>query len=300
MEVEATRGERPEIELLNCRFDTDDGSPIHADLRSPHPGVSLPLVIVCHGFLGYKRWGFYPYLSERLASADMHVMTMSFSKCGVDEETGFITATKAFATNSVGREIDDLQRVCTRVREGALPVPVQNGYWGLFGHSRGGAITMLVAPGFPEVRTVVTWSTPSRFDRYTERRKVKWKQEGALVFKDSRSTVPLSLDYSYYEDIAKNRKRYDLLRGAATLGIPHLMVHGERDTAVTLTETRALLGVSHAAERRLEVVSGCGHTFGVTHPLREIPPTLERAAELTVAWFDEKLKTKTGTGAGER
>jgi dienelactone hydrolase len=280
---------RTAIEPREIVIDTGNDQPIRTDLWSVHPRQALPLVIVCHGFLGYKRWGFFPFLSEQIAAAGTHVMTISFSMNGVDEETGIITRPDEFARNTVGREIEDLRRMCGLVRAGALPFQVRSATWGLFGHSRGGAVAMLVSPEFSEIRTVVTWSTLSRFDRYTDRRKVQWKREGTLVFKDDRSAVPLHLDYSYYEDIARNRERYDLRRSAAALEVPHLMVHGERDAAVTLTETQKLLEVPRQADRCLEVIRGCGHTFGVTHPLHQVPLALERAVALTVAWFRNRL-----------
>ncbi len=268
--------------------------PVRADLRTAAPGVSRPLVVVCHGFLGYKGWGFFPYLSDRLAAAGFHVLTMSFSHCGVDEATGRIADPEAFARNRVSLEIEDLRRVARFVRGGGLgPGAADGGVWGVVGHSRGGAVALLALPGLPEARSLVTWSAPSRLDRYTARRKAAWRREGALVFADPRSEAPLRLDYAYFEEIDRRRAELDLLAAAARLGAAHLMVHGERDGAVTLAEARELAAVPRAAPARLETLRGAGHTMNVRHPMERPSPSLERAVALTESWLRMTL-------AGER
>ena len=269
---------------------TQGGRSIRADLRTSAARSEAPLIIVCHGFLGYKRWGFFPYLSDRLAGEGFDVLTMSFSMNGVDEGTGLFERPEEFARNTVSAEIEDLRSVCSFVRGGSLARAGAGGRrWGLFGHSRGGAAAILVAAEFREVRSIVTWSTLGRLDRYTSRRKVQWKRDGALVFTDARSSVPLRLAYSYYEDIDAHREVFDLPRAAAALAIPHLMVHGERDAAVTLRETKALVAGPRGAEARLEIIHGAGHTFNVRHPMRRPTAALDRAARLTVEWFARTL-----------
>jgi len=268
--------------------------PVRADLRRSHARETAPLIVVCHGFLGYKRWGFFPYLSERLAEAGFHVLTMSFSMNGVNEETGLFTRPGEFAKNTVSTELTDLREVLAHVQSGALARDgVESGPWGLFGHSRGGAAAILVSHEFDRVRSIVTWSTPGTLDRYTARRKVHWQRDGALVFTDERSAEPLRLDYAYYEDIDAHREAFDIPTAAGALAIPHLMVHGERDTAVTLRETRALLAAPRRFAGRLEIIRGAGHTFNVTHPMRRPTLAVEQAARLTINWFTETLAAET-------
>jgi pimeloyl-ACP methyl ester carboxylesterase len=276
-------------------YSIEDGNlpPVRADLRSFAPGRELPLVIITHGFLGYKRWGFFPLLSERVAAAGFHVLTMSFSLNGVDEGTGRITRPKEFAADTVRREIEDLESVCRYIRSGSLTWPVEKGVWGLTAHSRGAAVAILVAGKFPEIRSLVTWSTPSRLDRYSGRRKLVWKEEGALVFNDDRADGPLRLDYSYYEDIDRNRNDYDLPLTAGALRIPHLMIHGERDAAVTVGEMMQLYPDGLPSNAHREIIPGCGHAFGASHPMRRSTKALERAISLTEKWLDGTLNKKT-------
>jgi pimeloyl-ACP methyl ester carboxylesterase len=265
-----------------------DGLPVPADVRTVFRDLPRPVVAVCPGFLAYRRWGFFPWVSERLALAGFHVVTISFSHSGTDDGTGMITRPDEFAVNTVSTELSDLIRVLRWIGSDTFPLPAAPAR-GLFGHSRGGSVSILAAGSFPEVRSIVTWSTPSRLDRYTDRRKRAWKRTGALEFSDSRSPVPLRLDYSYYEDIDENRERYDPLKAGAALEIPHLVVHGERDAAVSIREAKAFSGLPGGGKRRLEVIKGCGHTFGVTHPMSTPSPALEKATGLTVEWFASTL-----------
>jgi dienelactone hydrolase len=281
---------RMEMALRELEIRGGGRQPVRADLRMSAPGEAHPLIIACHGFLGYKRWGFFPYLSERLAEAGFHVLTVSFSLNGVNEDTGRFDRPGEFARNTVSAELEDLRRVCAFVRSGSLAREGARGErWGLFGHSRGGAAAILVASELDEVGSIVTWSTPGRLDRYTARRKVQWKRDGALVFNDARSSGPLRLDYAYYEDIDAHRDAFDLPKAAAALNVPHLMVHGERDGAVTINETAALVAARRGDSARLEIIPGAGHTFNVTHPMRRPTGALERAARLTVEWFTRTL-----------
>ena len=262
--------------------------PVPADVRTAFREAERPVIVICPGFLAYRRWGLFPWVSERLALTGFHVVTITFSHSGTDDMTGMIVRPVEFASNKVSTELSDLDKVLRWIDSDEFPFPAAASR-GLLGHSRGGSISILTAKSFPEVRSVVTWSTPSRLDRYTGRRKEEWKRTGALEFSDSRSPVPLRLDYSYYEDIDANRAMYDLPRAAAALARPHLVVHGERDAAVSINEAKAFFDLPGTGDRRFETIKGCGHTFGVTHPMSEPTSALEKAVSLTAEWFASTL-----------
>lgn len=290
-----------EIALREIEIRARGATPVRADLRTRRPRAESPVIIVCHGFLGYKGWGFFPYLSERVAEAGFHVLTISFSLNGTNDGTGLIDRPGEFARNTVSTELDDLRRVCRFVEDGGLAragAPGATGErLGLFGHSRGGAVALLVAAELPAVRSLVTWSALGKLDRYTPRRKIDWRRTGALAFNDERAAERLRLDYAYYEDIDEHRSSFDLPRAAASLAIPHLMIHGERDQAVTLREARLVADAARPGPARFEVIRGAGHTFNIAHPMRRATPALEQAVRSTTDWFTKTLTTngKDGT-----
>lgn len=262
--------------------------PVPVDIRSVLPGEERPVVVICPGFLGYKGWGFFPWLSERIAEAGFHAVTISFSHSGTDQASGMITRPDEFAADTIGRELEDLSRVLDFVASPRFPLPAR-GSPGLLGHSRGGSVCLIAAARPGTAGSLVTWSTPFRIDRYTERRKREWKRTGALEFTDPRSSGPLRLAWSYYEDIDANRERYDIRARASELDAPHLAVHGERDAAVSVREAHELAGAARRAPVRLEIIEHCGHTFGVRHPMRRPSAQLERAARASMDWLRETL-----------
>ncbi|HSG26991.1 MAG TPA: hypothetical protein VLA34_00825, partial [Candidatus Krumholzibacterium sp.] len=168
--------------------------------------------------------------------------------------------------------------------------------WGLLGHSRGGAVSILAAPDIPEAGAVVSWSGLSKLDRYTPRRKKEWKKTGRLPFTESRSESGLWLDYSYYRDIEENMERYDVQAGAAGMGLPHLIVHGRHDRAVTMKEAERLLELPREAEVRMEIIEGCGHAFGAVHPMDNAPRCLQEASVKTALWLRDRLLPQAGAG----
>jgi pimeloyl-ACP methyl ester carboxylesterase len=280
------------INMLNiCELENEikiaNGSapPIHADIRTEHPDKKLPVIILCHGFLGYKRWGWLPFVSRRIAARGFHTLTVSFSMNGIDEKTGRITKTDEFARNTVAREIRDMENVLSFIREKRLPLPINLKNWGLFGHSRGGSVCTLTASRFKEVRSLVTWSAPSNLDRYTERRKKEWAKTGKLLFQDSRADSPLCLNYSYYRDIDSNHKKYDLPAQASKLEIPYLIIQGERDAAVSLKEAERFIQFPGGGKMKLDIIRGCGHSFGVNHPMTAPTRELMSALRITEEWF---------------
>ncbi|MCD6379302.1 alpha/beta fold hydrolase [bacterium] len=281
--------------LRRCKFekeiriDNGDAPSIHADIRTERPGEKLPVIILCHGFLGYKRWGWFPFVSRRIAARGFHTLTVSFSMNGTDEETGRITKPEELARDTFTREMRDLENVLTWIRKDHIPLAINRKSWGLFGHSRGGAVSILTTRRFEEVKSLVTWSAPSSLDRYTERRKKEWARTGRLLFQDSRADTPLYLNYSYYKDIDSNRGKYDIPVQAAKLKIPHLMIHGERDAAVSLKEAEKLIKFPRAGKMRFDIIKGCGHSFGVKDPMTAPTEELLSALAKTEDWFVKTL-----------
>ena len=61
-----------------------DQRPIRADLHRAADGEAAPLVLCAHGFKGFRAWGFWPYICERLAAAGFHALRLDYSHNGVE------------------------------------------------------------------------------------------------------------------------------------------------------------------------------------------------------------------------
>ncbi len=68
---------------------------ILVDVRSGGRTSSRPAVVVLHGFKGFKDWGMFPPLAERLGRGGFTAVTLNLSGSGVDD-----TGSSRFRTGS--------------------------------------------------------------------------------------------------------------------------------------------------------------------------------------------------------
>jgi dienelactone hydrolase len=258
---------------------------IRGDVRMPEGPPPHTAVLVLHGFKGFKEWGFFPRVSERLAAAGHSAVTFNFTGSGVTRE-GEVTDLDAFSSNTFTRELEELELVFGLVRDGVL-LPRKPRRIGLLGHSRGGADAILHAAGH-EVDALVTWAAISSFQRWTEETRREWREQGRLVVLNTRTGRQLPLDVALLDDFELNRERLDLVRGAAEVSAPWLIVHGLEDLTVGVDEARTLARAQPAAH--LLLIEGAGHTFEVSHPLEgRTSPQLEEALAGTLRHFERHL-----------
>ncbi len=277
--------------MTHARFTLESrlGEPIHGDLRLPDAPGPHPAVVVCHGFKGFKDWGFHPWLGTRLAEAGLAAVHFNFSRNGVREADGDIEDLDAFRRNTLSIERDDLDTVLDAVLSGKLGAPLDPSRLGLAGHSRGGGVALLGAAERPEVKALSTWASVSHFDRITdEATLVEWRRAGVFEVLNSRTGQVLPMGVEFLEDVLGNLDRLHLLVAARRLRVPWLLLHGTADETVPFAEAEAL---ARASERgaRLVAIDGGGHTFGAVHPFAGPTPHLEAAAEATLGHFRAAL-----------
>ncbi|MDH3216580.1 MAG: hypothetical protein OEN01_09845 [Candidatus Krumholzibacteria bacterium] len=287
---------------------TADAYPVRGDLYLPLSGAKA-IVLLCHGFKGYKTWGFLPYLSEKLRQAGVAALSLDMSFNGTFSSQDSPRATRAgnggmqkplyerpdlFERNTLKREYHDLLFAVRYISEGGLknhlrtPLSI-----GLFGHSRGGITAMLNAIEQPAVEALCTWSVTDDPDFFTAEQKKKWRHEGKYYFVDSTDGTRLGVDIDYLDDLEENHDFYHLAERASELRVPHLIVHGKVDMVVPVDCALIL----HHAEQQLKqkrlLVLQTGHTFGIPYPPPALPTppstALKQATEETVLWFSTIL-----------
>lgn len=262
------------------------GDPIRGDVRWSEGTEPESAVVVAHGFKGFKDWGFFPWLAERLARAGHAAVTFNFSLNGIGPSGDRFTELEAFARNTFSRELEDLHQVLDRTARGDL-LPAAPRRTGLLGHSRGGGAAVLVARERDDLDALVTWAAVATFDRWGHEVKRTWREEGRTWIRNERTGQDLPLDVVLLDDLEGNRDRLDVEGAAREVRAPWLIVHGEEDESVPLEEGERL---ARAAPRaRFQAVAGAGHTFGATHPFAGPPPALEEAVGATVAHFRRNL-----------
>lgn len=249
-------------------------------------GTPRPAIIVVHGFKGFKDWGLWPSLAERIARAGLSAVTFNLSGSGVDDSGEFVHVER-FGHNTFSAELQDLRRVADALQAGELGVAPPSAV-GLLGHSRGGGVAVLHTAADTRVGALVTWAAISTVERWPAPQRVEWRAAGMNEVKNVRTGEVLPLYTDVLDDIERNATALDIEAAARRVSVPWLILHGTDDEAVSLAEGERL--AASAPRARFVPVEGAGHTFGAVHPWRGETPALEQVEDTTLAFFAEHLR----------
>ena len=258
------------------------------DVRAGGRTSSRPAVLVLHGFKGFKDWGMFPRLAERLALAGFTAIAPNLSGSGVGDEGDF-SLPERFGHNTFGAELDDVGRVVDTLMRGELGVPAPTTL-GLVGHSRGGGIAALHTASDPRVRALVTWAAISSVERWPQAERAAWRAAGRKDILNARTGQVLPLYTDVLDDIERNAATLDIEAAAERIRVPWLIIHGTQDESVGFSEAESLKAASPAKTTRLLPVEGGGHTFGAVHPWRATTPQLDTVFDSTLGWLAAHLK----------
>jgi len=260
---------------------------ILVDVRTGDRKAPRPAVIVMHGFKGFKDWGMFPLVAERLARAGMSVVSFNVSGSGADD-AGEFTLPGQFGRNTYSAELEDLHRTVNALGAGNLDLAGPTSI-GLLGHSRGGGMAILETARSPAINALVTWAAIGSVDRWSAEAKAAWRKRGFVNIQNARTGQVMPLQTDILDDIEKNSSdSLDISAGAGKIQVPWLIVHGESDESVAAADATALHRAS-GGKAELFLLPEGGHTFGATHPLSQTPDTLEQVMARTVAWFSRYL-----------
>jgi uncharacterized protein len=261
------------------------------DVRAAGRDSPRPAIVVVHGFKGFKDWGMFPPLAERLARAGFATVTFNLSGSGVDD-TGEFSWLDRFGHDTFSAELHDLGLVTDALVRGQLGVGPPTTI-GLVGHSRGGGIGVLHAERDRRVQALVTWAAISSVERWSPHEVMEWREKGVNEIVNTRTGQRLPLFTDVLDDVERNASgSLSILGAAARLQIPWLIVHGTEDEAVSPLEAEALRAASPVPTTRLLAIEGAGHTFGAGHPWDargHDTPALRRVFDMTLAWFAAHL-----------
>jgi uncharacterized protein len=260
--------------------------PLLIDVRSGGRSSARPAVVVLHGFKGFKDWGMFPPLAERLARAGFTSVSFNFSGSGVDD-TGNFTLPERFGHNTFSAELRDTRLILDALSGGELGVPAPSTI-GLIGHSRGGGIAVLQASRDVRVRALVTWAAISTVVRWGTEERATWRKIGQTSVLNARTGQTLPLYPDVLDDIDTNAKVLDIGAAAQRIQVPWLVVHGTVDESVHFAEAESLVASASGTTRLLPVERG-GHTFGAVHPWRASTPELEVVFDATLNWMAASL-----------
>ncbi len=249
-----------------------EGLPIRGDIDAPRHARAL--VVVVHGFKGFKDWGFFPWVSEYLCDDGLTVVRFNMSRSGIGERPDEFDRLDLFSDDTYTTQIHDLVDVVRHGQAKFRGLPLF-----LLGHSRGAGVALLAARELDDLAGIVTWSAISHIDRWDEETKRKWRAKGTLEVLNTRTKQVMPMSTKILDDYERHASRLNILDSASRLPVPLLAVHGGRDESVPLQESREI--VSRARDSSLMIIEGASHTYNAIHPLVHVPRELEYAAAVS-------------------
>src|SRR5260221_6365919 len=201
--------------------------------------VQGPVIIMAHGFLGFKDWAFFPWLAAFFAEAGFPTVRFNFSGSGMGPQTdGPFGELAHFQDDTISKQTEDLHSVISALTKGKLEpgLPAQKRVR-LCGHSRGGGVCFLSASHSPSVQGIATWATIARVNRYLYEMKKAWRKQGFATFESSRTGQILKYSAEFLDDAEKWGREGDLPTYLHNLKVPILLVHGSEDNSVPAEES---------------------------------------------------------------
>ena len=257
--------------IRELTLDSDEGLPIRCTLLIPEHARGL--VVLIHGFKGFRQWGFFPWLSEQLAGHGLAACRFDMSRNGVGDDPETFERLDLFADDTYSTQLADLRTVieALRAQDGLADLPMF-----LFGHSRGGAIALLGSRDDDSIQAVVTWSAIANLNRWDEDEVAEWKRRGFQEIVNSRTEQVMKVSTRLLEDLEANAATLDLDRCLDELTTPLLVVHGLTDETVDVADAIRIAQSVDGSSSLL--LGGASHTLNAIHPLVTVPDALSIAA----------------------
>jgi len=253
---------------------------------------SAPCLIYVHGFKGFKDWGFVPYLASFFSTNGFCVLTFNFSHNGVGSSFINFDELDKFSKNTISLEISELSDLVYAYKRGFFGMDI-DGRIGFIGHSRGGAVSLLTAANQPELNAVAVWCSVAKLDRYTERQKTEWREKGFVEVLNSRTKQLMRMNVSLLEDIEKNISgSLNIENAVKNIAKPLLIVHGEQDVTVPITEAEQIFQWSDKSLSEFVRIPAAGHSFNVEHPFSGSNDKFEMVLGKTKDFFKKNLIDK--------
>ena len=242
--------------------------PILVDVFFNENSQPKPIVIFCHGYKGFKDWGAWNLMAETFANSDFFFVKFNFSHNGgtVQNPIDFPDL-EAFGNNNYTKELDDLEKVIDWISTNQdFKNEAKTDEISLIGHSRAGGIVLLKSNEDTRIQKVITLAGVCDFSKRTATTGdlKQWKNEGVKYVMNERTNQKMPHFYQFYEDFIKNKERLNIQKATENIQIPHLIIHGDQDNAVSIEEAKNLYKWNPNAT--FTVIKNADHVFNVFHP----------------------------------
>ena len=244
--------------VTNWTLPGSDEQAIYGNTHWPHSEAKGTL-ICCHGFKGYKDYGFIPLLCEQASQAGLISIRFNFSHSGMTNEIERFERPDLFEKDRWSRQIDDLKTVFGTAVPGQPTV--------VFGHSRGGVTSTLFAGQSPQgsLAGLITAAAPDYSCKMDDLAKDQLRAEERLCSPSGRTGQDLYVGLDWLEEIESAPDCYDPVRAAASVRCPMLIIHGDEDETVP-TQCGHNLHQAASPNSELAIIQGANHVFNCNNP----------------------------------
>lgn len=259
------------------------------DLELPE-NFNGELIVFVHGFKGFKDWGAWNLMQDYFTEKGFGFCKYNATHNGGTIENGIdFPDEQAFGENTYSKELNDLIAVLDWL-ETKIEVPFKIN---LIGHSRGGGIVLLASNEDKRILKTVTLAAicdiASRFPKGETLE--EWKKTGVLYGTNVRTKQNLPTYYSLYTDFKADEERLNIRKACENLKIPVLVIHGDQDTSVPISEGEQIVDW---LQTELITIPETDHVFGATHPWKkeELPEKLELICDKIYHFISDTLSSE--------
>ena len=249
-----------------------------------------PVVIFAHGFKGFKNWGGFPYMMNKIAESGLNAVSFNFTHNGVSAHSPEeFTQLEFFAENTHSKELDDLETVTDYFWDHAVDFAIDKEKIVLAGHSRGGAAVLIRTAEDQRIKTAVTLASVATVNRYTDEQKKRWRKQGFIEIPNARTGQLMRMNKTFLDDIEINSERLNILKAVSKINVPLLVIHGKEDLAVKNTDAEKIYEASGKTRTELFLIENTGHTCGVEHPFKGSTSAFDSAIDKAIDFIKKGL-----------
>lgn len=249
-----------------------------------HEAATDPIgvVVIVHGFLGYKDYGMFPRIAEHYAANGFIAHRFNLSHSGMTNNVETFERPDLFEKDTWNNQVMDVGAVMDEIGGGALAgqgLPIV-----LLGHSRGGVTVLLSAARRfgtdrePLPSGVITLAAPDRCCMHSEEVQNQLLSDGYMEVTSNRTGQVLRVGRDWMAEQCDDPDGHDLIGQVGRIRCSMLIAHGAQDPTVP---GACAYDIAKAAGSLAEtlVINGGDHVLNTPNPLLAGEPSSGQLAE---------------------
>ncbi|HLD25229.1 MAG TPA: alpha/beta fold hydrolase [Patescibacteria group bacterium] len=247
------------------------GLRLATEIYKPESKGKMPVVLLFHGFTGYKENPALVDIAQRLA--ENGIVSVRFTASGFGDSEGTLQDDYRFSNY-----LSDAESVYTYVSN--LPY-VDTARLGVYGHSMGGKLAVLFARDHV-VKAFCIVSTPVTFRRTSYAKLLPdWKRNGYFEKVSGRDGKTIRIPYAYIADV--EQQKFNVLTAARRTKVLHtLVIAGAADTEVPWEETKKIFDALICLKEWI-LIDTLPHKYG------HLPPLFPIVNQPIASFFQQNL-----------